>query len=487
MHVFLKSLQFYIVLIYNKGILCTFRGIKNNVSWSFTASFIDILLDIFMAADPPPCPGPECPNPPSVPFQRSASRATDDANVNHYTLLECDRHNLARFNDTLCADILTGPQAASSTSVPIFCRELSYLSADQIEQVWSNVCYLIQGLTSSFLSRSAECAQPPPAVTPPSETAPPPRAAPPRVAREASNLKQLACNYNTWLDHGVDAVLVSVCSDNEREEFVQQVCNNAVLMRKLLMEQMNSWLYGYCANSSADLGYLVSQFCVYEQWMEQPSIQVNSSLLSFCMTLDGFRLKALICEHTGFFMLLFSNPANGWLMPNCTALPFPPPFPGEDSLMPDSCHYSEWHDVMKITTDVLSECILLDHMGFTREICSNKTFLNSLLLNTDNAWLENHCDASLNAMPPTTPPTMTQSFSITDWCDYHTWGGRYVDDSVVGLCWQHDQLAFQKNVCCKASLFEKLIQNPQNKWLKSVCTDKEMEEIDVLPQVSSFL
>ncbi|XP_074522617.1 uncharacterized protein strc1 [Halichoeres trimaculatus] len=462
-------------------------GINNNVSWSFSTSLIDILLDIFLAPDPPLCPGPECSNPPSVPLQRSASKATDDTNINHDILLKCDRHNLARINDTLCADILAGSRVASSTSVPTFCQELSSLSEDQIEGVWSNTCSVMQALMSLLLGGSSDCPQPPPAVTPPSDTALPPRAAPPRVVREASNLKQLACNYNTWIENGVvDAVLVSLCSDNEREEFVQQVCNNALLMRKLLTDQMNSWLYGYCANSSADLGYLVSQFCVYEQWMEQPSVPVNPSLLEFCMTLDGLRLKALICEHTGFFMLLFSNPENGWLMPNCTALPFLPPFLGEDSLMSQSCRYSEWHDVMQITIDVLSECIRTDHIGFTQEVCANKTFLNSLLLRKENGWLESHCDASLNAMPPTTPPTMTQSFSIANWCDYHTWEDRYVDDSVVGLCWQHDQLAFQKNVCCKASLFEKLVQNPQNKWLKSVCTDKEMEEIDVLPQVCKY-
>ncbi|XP_034535474.1 uncharacterized protein strc1 [Notolabrus celidotus] len=458
-------------------------GINNNVSWSFGASIIDIFLDIFLAPDQPLCPGPECTNPSSVPFQRSTSKAKDDTDIHHDILLKCDRHNLARLNETLCADILTGSRVASSTSVPIFCRELSALSADQIEQVWSNMCYVIQALMSLLLSRSSDCTQPPPAFTPPSETAPPPQAAPPRIAREAFNLKLLACNYNSWLENEVvDAVLVSLCSDNEREEFVKQVCDNALLMRKLLTDQMNSWLYGYCANSSADSGYLVSQFCVYEQWMEQPSVPVTPPLLEFCMILDGVRLTALTCEHTGFFMLIFSNPENGRFMPNCTAMPFRPPFPDVDSLMSESCRYSEWHDLTQITIDVLSECISLDHIGFTEEVCSNKTFLNSLLLNEENAWLEDHCVASLNAVPP----EPTQPFSIASWCDYHTWENRHVDDSVIGICWQHDQLAFQKNVCCIASLFKKLLENPQNEWLKSVCEDKEMEDIAVQPQVCKY-
>uniref|UniRef100_A0A3Q1G914 Stereocilin 1 n=1 Tax=Acanthochromis polyacanthus TaxID=80966 RepID=A0A3Q1G914_9TELE len=285
--------------------------------------------------------------------------------------------------------------------------------------------------------------------------------APHRVAREASNLQQLACNYNSWLESSaVDPVLVSLCSDNERVEFVRQVCSNVLLMRKLLSDRMNSWMYGYCANSSADPGYMVSQFCVYQQWLLQPEVPLDHYLFEFCMNLDGPRLTQLICEHTGFLMILISNPDNWPLMPNCTSAPPPPPLPHEDTLQLESCRYSEWHDVMQVTTDLLSQCILFDQSGFTRDVCSNKTFLDSLLQNAENAWLEGHCDSSLQFAPPEPTP----SFNIAGWCDYQAWGERQVDDSVVGLCWQHDQLAFQKNVCCKALVFENLLENPKNQW-----------------------
>ncbi|XP_028435816.1 uncharacterized protein strc1 isoform X1 [Perca flavescens] len=467
-------------------------GINNNMSWSFSNSIIDVLLDIYLGPGQSMCtyPGPECQNRPGVPFQRSVPEAKDGTDINPDILLKCDRHNLAGLNDTLCADIITGSRVGSSASVHTFCQALSSLSPNQIEHVWSNMCYVIQTLVSPLLSRSSDCSvgdtQPSPAVTPSFETLPIPGSAPQRVVREASNLKQLACNYNNWLENkAVDAVLVSLCSDNEYREFVKQVCNNATLMRKLLSNQMNSWLYGYCANSSADPGYMVSQFCLYEQWINQPSVLVDPSLLEFCMTLDSSRLTQLICDHTGFFLLLFSNPENGRFMPNCTRLPPPPPFPNMNSLILDSCRYSEWHDVMQITIDVLSQCILFDQGGFTKEVCSNKTFLNSLLRNKANAWLENHCNSSLTFPPP--EPTQTQAFSIASWCDYYTWGDRQVDDSVVGLCWEYDQLAFRKNVCCKASVFEKLLQDPLNKWLTSVCTDmKEIEEIAVLSQVCRY-
>ncbi|KAM7424234.1 hypothetical protein PAMA_000531 [Pampus argenteus] len=459
-------------------------GINHNVSWSFGNSITDILLENFLASEQCTYPGPNCQNPPR--FQRSIQEA--DTDNSQHILLQCNPPNLARLNDTLCAEILKGSREGSSTSVLTFCQALSSLNLMQIKQVWSNMCYVIQALVSPLVSRSSGCSVgetlPSPAVTSPLQTLPVPHSAPHRIAREAFNLKQLACNYENWLqDKVVDAVLVSLCSDNERELFVKQVCHNALLMRKLLSDQMNTWLYGYCANSSADPGYMMSQFCVYEEWIDKPSVPVDPSLLEFCMNLDGPRLTKLICEHNRLFMLLLSNPENMRFMPNCSNLGFPPSIPDPDSHMSDSCRYSEWHDVMQITTDVLSKCVLRDPRGFTKEVCSNNTFLNSLLRKKENFWLGSHCNTSLT-FPPTEAP---QPFSITDWCDYHTWGERRVDDSVVGLCWQHDKLAFQKNVCCKASVFEKLLEDPQNKWVKMVCADlKEIEEKEVLPQVCRY-
>ncbi|XP_047436000.1 uncharacterized protein strc1 [Mugil cephalus] len=450
-------------------------GMKHNVSWSLSASLVDILLDIFLPPEESlySYPGPECRNPPGVlpsGLRRSASQNHTDVN---YEVL-CDRRNLATLNDTLCADVLAGSGAGSSASVFTLCQALSALGPDQMERAWSNMCYVIQALVSPLVGRSsADCG----AVTPLSE----PRAAPRRAAREASNLKLLACNFNGWLENGaVDAVLVSLCSDNERAEFERQVCSNALLMRKLLSDRANSWILGYCANSSADPAYLVGQFCLYEQWIDQPGFLVDSTLLEFCMTLDRPRITALICEHTGFLMLVISNPGNWQIMPNCTNMPPPPPIPDPNSLQLDSCLYSEWRDPMQLTTEVLSKCILFDQSGFNKHVCSNATFLNRLLVNKKIAWLDEHCRTSMNFQTP----EPSQAFDIAGWCDYQTWGIRLVDDSVVGLCWQHDQVNFQKNVCCKASVFEKLLENPQNQWLTSVCTD--IEEITMSPQVCRY-
>lgn len=442
------------------------------MSWSLGSSLVDILLAALLVPEEPGCtyPGPECKDTTRVPFQRTFPAEADDyRNV----LLECARHDLAELNHTLCADVLASSGAGYSAPLLTLCQALSSLNTSQVEQVWSNTCLVIQALVSPLLG-GADCA---PERGPPvrKDTAPVPH----RIAREASNLQQLACNYNSWLANGVEAVLVSLCSDNEREEFVTRVCGDALLTRKLLSDQMNSWLYGYCANSSADSGYLVEHLCEYEQWMVQPTEPVAPALLEFCLNQDGPRLSRRICENSGFFVIVFSNPENWRLVPNCSALSLPAP--GQGSLTLDSCRYSEWRDVTEIGFDLLSQCIFFDNTGFTREVCANITFLSSLLLNQANAWLGGHCSTSLSMMTPEpTPPV-----DIAAWCDYGTWGERDVDESVVGLCWQTNQAAFEKNVCWKVSVFEKLLQDPLNEWLKSVCAN--IDEVALMAQVSASL
>lgn len=431
------------------------------MSWSLGSSLLDILLAAWLLPDQPACtsPGTQCQDPP-----RGPSRRADYSNV----LLRCEHHHLAELNHTLCADVLASWGAGFAPSLLRLCRALNSLNTNQVEQVWSNACLVLQALGSLLLG-GAPCAPEPGLAAPALQ----------RVAREAPNLQQLACDYNSWLAKGVEGVLVALCSDNEREVFVERVCGDAPLLRALLSHQSNSWLYAYCANWSADAGRLVDQLCEYERWVVQPTEAVGPALLEFCLEQDGPSLSRLICQNTALFVILFSNPENGRLMPNCSGLS--PSGPGQGSLALDACRYSEWRDLALVSSDLLSQCIRLDHQGFKREVCANTTFLNSLLLQQANAWLGDHCSASLSLRPP----APTRPFAIADWCNYSTWGGREVDDSVVGLCWQNDRAAFERNVCCNVALFEKLLRDPQNEWLKSVCSSVNEEAL--LAQVSSSL
>ncbi|XP_055010297.1 uncharacterized protein LOC129409154 [Boleophthalmus pectinirostris] len=458
-------------------------GLHHNVSWSFGTALIDILLDIFLAPDQSVCTYPSS-NCPGVPFQRSALDSNKNIDIYRNILLQCDHQNLAELNDTICPEIVSGLRKTPSVSVLLFCQALSSLNPKQIELVWSNACYVFQAVMSPLTTRSAvDCPNvgtfPNPVVNPPPTSAPNP---PLRLVREATNLKQLACNYNSWMDTiSVDPVMVSLCGDIQWEEFVKNVCNNATLMKKLLSDNTNIWLYAYCGNSTANLDYMVTEHCLYDQWMFQSSV-IDPYLLDFCMILDKERLSLLICQNLGFFMLLFSNPLNAHLMPNCSEiLPMPPPVTEVDAV--DPCQYSRWQDVSLIHPNVISLCSQFNAEDFTREVCANQTFLNKLLLSKQNDWLRPHCAKAVLEIPS---PNQ-ENFNITEWCAYQTWASRYVDDSVVGLCWQHDQLAFQKNVCCNVTVFQKLLQDPRNTWLRTVCNDtEEIDKALLIQQVCKY-
>lgn len=105
---------------------------------------------------------------------------------------------------------------------------------------------------------------------------------------------------------------------------------------------------------------------------------------------------------------------------------------------------------------MISTCIQNDDKGFVLEVCANATFLKKLLRNSATVWVGEYCTVSLNS-PPTNPPMV---FSIPDWCNYDKWSKVLVDPSMVELCWQHDQMGFNKNVCCNMPLFEKLTLEP---------------------------
>uniref|UniRef100_A0A8C6WFG2 Stereocilin LRR domain-containing protein n=1 Tax=Neogobius melanostomus TaxID=47308 RepID=A0A8C6WFG2_9GOBI len=449
-------------------------GLRHNVSWSFGTALIDILLDIFLAPEQSHCtyPSPDCPGP-GVPFQRSS------LDIYHNILLKCDHKDLAELNDTVCPEILAHLRNPPSASVLTFCKALSSLDPELIKLVWRNACSLLQAVMSPLTSRSAgDCTSfgtfPSPVIHPPPTTKSiSQQDVPMRIVREASNLNELICDYNSWIENIIlDPMLVSLCGDNKREEFVKHVCNNIQLWKKLVSDSRNSWVYAYCANSTADLANMVNELCLYEQWVLEMKL-IDPHLLEFCIILDEEHISLLICQDTRFFQIVFSNPANEHLMPNCSQVLPIPALPDTNFDSADPCHYSHWQDPSLIHFSVISMCSEFDKEDFDREVCANQTFLNQLLILITNEWLHERCAKA--------------EFNTKRLCDYNTWASRDVDDSVVALCWQHDQSAFQKNVCCNLAVFQRLLQDPRNIWLRSICDETEERDMaQLIKQVCKY-
>ncbi|XP_028812338.1 stereocilin isoform X2 [Denticeps clupeoides] len=420
-------------------------GMSHNLSWSFG----ETLLDIFLAPNVPVCsyPGTDCQMTPQ--FSRSFSPPLKSTG-----LLRCDMSSLAHFNSTRCAELVR-EMPANSTAAYSLCRELSVLSREDLQRVWSNACHSFGSLLSPFLNESA-CSDDTPARAPP---------APVRVARSDRSLKDLLCIYDSWVDGSADPSVVSLCSENFQSDFIPKVCENTQLFQTLLKDPKNFWLWAFCFNLST--AFMVDQYCAYDTWRPENLVP---SIVTFCWNSDHDRFLHLLCDfNLHFFEVIFSSQQNNWIRPNCSGVQ-------EEfdlsALVADSCRYWEWSNPSEVTADQLSVCIQNDQMSFLVLVCNNGTFLQELLKNPDNAWVSDYCTSS-PANQPTENPV-----NVLDWCTYGNWLASPPDPSIVGLCWQNDQIGFQKYVCCVIPLFEKLTLDPQNEWVKFVCTNDTAAILD---------
>ncbi|KAL1007173.1 hypothetical protein UPYG_G00082990 [Umbra pygmaea] len=408
-------------------------GMSHNVSWSFGESILDMLLP----PDSTMCnyPGPACQPPPVNLFCRTLKTAEEKTAF----LLRCDYDKLALFNNTLCAQIIT-EEFQNSTTLYNFCDALSILNHTEVKHVWSNTCLVVKALLSHVLEDNSDCSgeTPPPTVQ--------------RVSR-ALNLNQLLCNYDNWISNAteIDAGLVTLCSENDREEFIVAVCNNFLLMQALQTNPINDWLWSFCLNSS--VGFLVSQFCSYSSWTVE---NIDPSFVALCWDQDRQGLKNRLCENLTFFMIVFSNVDNIWLIPNCTEAATQPD--DTNSLVETSCRYSEWQNVMAIATDIISMCIQYDEQSFIQNVCANTTFLNILQLNSANVWVGDYCKTVSLISAPTHPTVMVSSL---DWCNQMD----------LAHCAALYPVNFTQKVCSNATVLQNLLANLNNTWLLAYCVN----------------
>ncbi|KAI4871925.1 hypothetical protein NFI96_017914, partial [Prochilodus magdalenae] len=355
------------------------RGMKNNLSWAFG----DSILNMFLALDTPACDytDPACQT--LQPFQLGRS-STSQGN-SPTTPLACNQQDVAHLNETFCADIL-----ANASKVPDalygLCKALSSLSHSELIQVWKNTCQMVQLVIGPLL-----------------EPCPPlPSEASQRVVRSTLSLSQLFCNYENWTTvETIDPGLVTMCSDNDPEAFLQGVCNNVPVMQTLIVNPSNEWVWAYCANASDQ--YMIRQYCVYELWTPQT---VDPSIVALCWSNDQLRMETLLCQSLDFYMVIFSAQENDWLKPNCAEIPTTPPV-NIQVLVAESCRYSEWRNIRTITIDQISLCIQNDEIRFVNEVCTNNTLL-ATFVNMENAWVKDYCTISLSN-PPTSPPVVSSS------------------------------------------------------------------------------
>ncbi|KAI5626156.1 stereocilin-like, partial [Silurus asotus] len=431
------------------------RGISQNLSWSFG----DSILNMFLTAGVPPCSNTDlaCQTAYEIPSIRSFASVLDGT----VTQLTCDEQDVTQLNNTICNEII-GSRSQFPDALYYICESLSTLSHAELTLVWRNTCHMIELIVSPLL-----------------EPCPPlPSEATQRVARSTLSLSQLFCNYANWTSvDTIDPGLVTMCSDNDPEAFLQGVCNNVPVMQALIGNPSNSWVWEYCTNVSDR--YMVLQLCTYEQWDLQT---LDPSIVALCWTNDQAKMGELLCQSMDFYIMIFSNSENTWIIPNCTEVATSLPT-DVNTLVAEMCRYSEWSNLKTISTDQISLCIQYDESQFVSQVCTNTSFLNALVLKMGSDWVQTYCTLyiKITTSPPTVYPTIP---SMSDLCKYSIWTVLPVHPSVIGLCWKFDMVAFHLNVCCNMTLLARLTLDPQNQWLKSVCSDNDTS--DLLPKVCLY-
>ncbi|XP_076855509.1 stereocilin [Brachyhypopomus gauderio] len=359
-------------------------GVTHNISWSFG----DSILNIFLAADAPECGymNTECQSLPVLQLGRSGLSPGN----NPTTQLTCEPQEVTQLNDTLCGEVLASTSQPPDALYHV-CKALSTLSDNELIQVWKNVCHMIQ---LTLLPLFEPCSAPPPESKQ-------------RVARSTLSISQLFCNYDNWTTtQTIEPSLVAMCSDTEPDAFLQGVCNNVPVMQTLIQNPSNTWVWEYCQNASD--AYMVSQYCDYNIWTPHT---IDPSIVAFCWNNDQARMDAILCQDLDFFLLVLSNQQNSWIMPNCGNVPTPQSF-DINTLISQSCTYSQWHNLRIITSDQISLCIQNDEVQFISQVCGNSTLLSLILLNDANVWVRDYCTISLKN-PPTPPPVVSITISPT--------------------------------------------------------------------------
>ncbi|XP_036439770.1 stereocilin [Colossoma macropomum] len=333
-------------------------GLNHNLSWSFG----DSILNMFLALDTTPCgyTDTECQNTQTLQLGRSSTSPVD----NPTTLLTCDQQDVTHLNDTFCADILANASQVPDALYSV-CKALSTLSHSELILVWKNTCQVVQLVLSPLLE---------PCPPLPSESSQ-------RVARSTLSLSQLFCNYENWTTvEAIDPGLVTMCSDNDPEAFLQD---------------------------------LLPHVCLYSDW-SQPTI-VDMTDLALCADLDTVNFTKKVCNNTTVLQNLLANLDNTWLLEQCSNLTGSSSGGaggGKGSLMgfvPSvECQYSIW--VVRLPdAALLALCWDYDQANFISSICNNPAVLSHIIQEPSSLWVSTLCTTYSNYTKITTQSNNTNS------------------------------------------------------------------------------
>ncbi|XP_069480298.1 stereocilin [Ambystoma mexicanum] len=364
-------------------------------------------------------------------------------------LAACQEKAFLLLRDTVCGQVQQLHPNASRLDT--LCTMISNIPTSQGSLLLSKFCYRVSLAYADFL------ALPQSAVDQCNQTAEG------RVdSRSMSQSSSVVCAYETWQESSsLESSVVSTCSEIDKDNFIQAVCMDNVLLGTLSGLPENDWLPGFCTYYTSHAIRSPLNDCNYPTWTTP-----DSSLVAYCWLYDQEAFSSYLCENSMLLQELKLDPSNLWLEPSCWPAGDATPLP-----FMALCAYNEW-DLPAIDRSQVSFCAIYDERQFHEQVCQNPAIMYELLVKLSNAWIAELC-ANLSAGGPGT------SFPLS-MCNYSEWLSRYsgngsasaipTDISTVAACRSHDQGGFVNSVCNNPVLLHVLARDSRNAWLKDFCS-----------------
>ncbi|XP_048418830.1 stereocilin isoform X3 [Stegostoma tigrinum] len=282
------------------------------------------------------------------------------------------------------------------------------------------------------------------------------------------------CMYDKWKEDPIDPLIISLCWRSDQTNFNKSVCNDVILLNKLMLDPSNTWLLSACNAENS---------CNYEEWLDP--LSVTSAVVALCKETDQAAFNRMVCTNPSLLEILLNNSENSWLNdfcpsnPHSTAAPTVVPEEGsnivplsstanptmQENLMTaveSLCRYENWMYPAVVDSTVVAVCFNIDREQFNIHVCKNPVILQELLKNEFNLWLSDVCsDSSISASGDT---------YVVTYCQYSQWAHEPIDPYLVDFCWRNDVANFTRFVCRSEILLSELLLYPENAWLKSHCS-----------------
>ncbi|XP_075715605.1 uncharacterized protein LOC142750488 [Rhinoderma darwinii] len=268
------------------------------------------------------------------------------------------------------------------------------------------------------------------------------------------------CEYSSWGTGSPPPFLVSYCWRFDNVTLSDFLCNHFQFYDKLFQETSIQEAPTCDPNKT----------CRYSTW-DLTTLQI--SLVKYCADWDARGSMQYICRNSTVLKYLSENQNLTWVKSFCFGSISPPK-------TSDLCNYGKWLPGAEgwmgpVDFSTVYLCSKNDTMSFMMTVCNNSRTLGAISEGPALTWTLNLC------YKLSTSNVLTQML-VWDVCDYSQ--TMTFTPLMVEFCWSYDQENFFNYLCSNLTFYTLIKTQPQNFWLKPMCTPLVPTSVSGVPNYS---